>query len=59
MIAVKGGFVGPFRLRADMNHRLYVPRLTANEAAAVTLWVPKFADSVLDLAMETPESTVK
>ena len=59
VIAVKGGFVGPFRLRADMNHRLYVPRLTANEAAAVTLWVPKFADSVLDLAMETPESTVK
>lgn len=56
VIETKEGFIGPFRLRADVNRRLYIPRVSPAEVGAATLWVPSFADSVIYLAADTQEN---
>ena len=58
LLQTKEGLLGPFKLRMDMAHRLYIPKISVTEAAAVSCLRPKYADSFLAIQADSPDSSV-
>ena len=58
LLETKEGLLGPFKLRMDMAHRLYIPKVSVTEAAAVPCLRPKYADSLLTVQADSPDTSV-
>ena len=58
LLQTKEGLLGPFKLRMDMAHRLYIPKVSVTEAAAVPCLRPKYADSLLTVQADSPDTSV-
>ncbi len=55
VLAVNGGFAGPFSLRANANGQLYIPAVKAHELAQMHFWTPVNGDGILRAFGETKD----
>ena len=58
LLQTKEGLLGPFKLRMDMAHRLYIPKMLVVDTGAVPCLRPKFADCLLKVQADSPDGSV-